>query len=171
MTFDFERALPIAAALFLVRLLTTEALGRRARFGVHGLRFPLTAGMRLTIRAGCPLMLFASYKILQQAASRQDLILAMIVALLATSGLLFEPGEIATNETDIVQRSLLGLRTRKVPWTGAGVLYGPGARELIISGADGVSITHTQYHAGREDLISELLKHDIYVPGVSNRFF
>jgi hypothetical protein len=66
---------------------------------------------------------------------------------------------------------MFGLRTQRVHWSGAGVLYGPGAREVVVSGPDGVSITHTQYHVGREEFISELLKRDIYVPGLSKPCF
>lgn len=109
------------------------------------------------------MLLYAAYKTLQQATKTSDLVLAPFVAACAVGCLLGEPGPIAATSTCIVQRTLLGLRKKRISWTGPAVRYAPSLREELVIGNDGTSISHTQYHVGQAEFIQEVKRHGEYV--------
>ena len=123
------------------------------------MRFPLTRGFRLVVRLGCPLLLFVSFKMIQPPRNRLDGLAAILIALLGIYGLLSEPGEILVTGEGLSQASLFGLRMKKIIWQDAGVLYGPGASEVLVGGSTGTTIKHTQYHVDRDAFLFLSLIH------------
>jgi hypothetical protein len=166
----FENSLAIAAALFLARFVAVEASYQAAKRTEAGFRYPVGIGMRIAFRVGGPLLMFAGYKIAGQASTRIDWFLAAAVALMGLGCILGEPGEIATSQTGLIQRTYLGLKRRRVAWAGAAARYVPEQRQVFVIGEDGTAITHSQYHVGQQQLIRQLEKHGVFVQGLKNPF-
>ncbi len=68
----------------------------------------------------------------------------------------------ATRE-GLVQKSILGLRRRKIPWEGAVASHARGWTEVLVIGRDGTSITHSEYHVGQAEFLHQLEEHDVYI--------
>jgi hypothetical protein len=160
---SMQSSLVIAIAILLVRFLALEATFQRAKSGSE-LRFPPAAGIRIIARLGGPFLLFVSYEMIQPPLKSLDWLAALVTGGLAVYALVAEPGEILVSSDGLRQRSLFGLRTRTLHWRDAGVLYGPSATEVVVSGSDGTIITHTQYHVDRNAFLFQMQKHDIYHP-------
>jgi hypothetical protein len=163
---DLFVALPIAAAIFLVRFIAAEAVYQRAQQRGAGLRFPAGLGLRLIFRLGGPFMLYAAYQVFSGATTNFDRGLPISIAVMGLGCLLAEPGPISTKATGLVQTSLLGLRRKRIDWGGAAARYVPGLREVLVIGTDGTTITHSQYHVGQMQFITQLKRHGIYLQGV-----
>jgi hypothetical protein len=125
----------IAFSLFLVQFIADEATYQRAKRTTSGVRFPPGIGMRLTLRAGGPLILFATYKVAVEAATTFDWIIVAIGVLLGVGCVLGEPGEIRTTPEGVLQRRWLGLSSLLIPWEGAAASYSPGLREVLVVGS------------------------------------
>jgi hypothetical protein len=162
-------ALPVAAAIFLVRFVAAEANYQRAKRTTQGLCFPAGLGLRVMFRLGGPAMLYAAYKTLSAAATDLDRGLSIIGAAIALGCLLGEPGPITVTATGVVQMTLLGLRRKRIAWSGAAARYVGGLREVMVIGSDGTTITHSQYHVGQMQFIIALKQHGLYVQGVDPR--
>jgi len=162
-------ALPVAAAIFLVRFAAAEAVYQRAQRTKRGLRFPAGLGLRLLFRLGGPLALYAAYKILSTAIASFDRGVAALVAAMGIGCLLGEPGPITVTATGIMQTTLFGLRRKQIEWDGAAASYVPGLRRVIVVGGDGTAITHSQYHVGQAEFIGQLKERGIYVQGSDPR--
>ena len=156
-------ALIIGLALFLVRFIASEAeLQRAKRTGVM-VRFPVGMGLRLLLRLGSPLVILAAYKVAADATAAIDFFSAAACAGLGIAGLFGEPGEIIATPQGLIQKSLRGLRKRKIAWEGAAASNPHGAREILVVGDDGTTITHSQYHVGHAELLAELKRHGVFV--------
>jgi hypothetical protein len=120
---DLFEALPIAAAIFLVRfIIAAEAVYQRPQRTAQGFRFPTGFGMRVVCRLGGPLMLYTAYRILSEATTNFDRGLSIVLATIALGGLLGEPGPISATTGGVVQTARLGLRRKSIPWGGAAAL-------------------------------------------------
>jgi hypothetical protein len=100
---------------------------------------------------------------LQQAANRFDHVTAVLVAAMGVGCLLSEPGEIIATPGGLIQRSLLGLKSRMVPWDGAAASRLRGLRQILVIGDDGTAITHSQYHVGQSEFLHELEQHQVHL--------
>jgi len=163
------QALPIACALLLVRVLAAEAVHQRAVRTKAGLRFPIGLGLRVTFRLGGPFLLFVAYKMSQEAKSSIDYAAALAVAVLGCGCVFGEPGPITVSQHGVVQASMLGMLRRRIAWQGATASAPTGSREVLVIGSDGSTITHSQYHVGQDEFISELERHDLYIQGRGRR--
>ncbi len=157
--------LPLASAMFLVRFVAAEASHQRGQRTPRGVRFPAGLGLRFAFRLGGPFLLFVAYKMLAQAQSSFDCGVSIVVAMIGLGCLLGEPGPITTTSAGIVQTTLLGLRRRRIAWSGAEARYVPALREVLVIGGDGTSITHSQHHAGQAEFVHELKRHGVHVQG------
>jgi hypothetical protein len=166
---DLLDVLPVAAAIFVVRFVGAEAVYQRAKRTAQGLRFPAGLGLRLTFRLGGPLMLYAAYKVASTATTKLDWGLSIIGAIFALACLLGELGPITATATGVAQTTLLGLRRKRIPWSGSAAQYVPGLREVMVIGSDGTTITHSRYHVGQAQFIGKLKQHGLYVQGVDPR--
>ena len=77
--------------------------------------------------------------------------------------LLGEPGEIVASPNGLIQKSLLGLNKRAIPWSGAAASNPRGLRQVLVVGDDGTSITHSQYHVGQAEFLRELEDHRVHL--------
>lgn len=157
------RSLIIAFALFLVRFIAAEAAFQRAKRTAAGLRFPVGVGLRILFRLGGPFLIFVGYKMTQQASNQFDWVMALLVAGMGLGCILGEPGEIEVTPRALIQRSLLGLKKRMIQWEGAAASYPAVLRQVLVVGADGTNITHSQYHVGQSEFLYELQRHKVYV--------
>lgn len=157
------RALVIAFAIFLVRFIAAEAVFQRAKRTANGLRFPVGIGLRILFRLGGPFLIFVGYKMTQEASNNFDWIMALLVAVMGLGCLIGEPGEIEVTANAVVQKSLLGLKKRTIRWEGAAASYPAALRQVLVVGADGTNITHTQYHVGQSEFLYQLQQHKVYV--------
>ena len=160
-----SRVLPVACALLLVRFIAAEAVRQRALPTKDGLRFPPSIGVRVTLRVGGPLALYTAYKMCQLASSTFDCIAALAVALLGCGCVFGEPGQITVSQRGIVQSSVLGLVRKEIEWHNAAASASPGLGEVRVVGDDSLTITHSKYHAGQGEFISQLLQHGVSVQG------
>lgn len=158
-------ALLFAVVLLLVRFIAVEASYQRAKRSPAGARYPVGVGLRILFRAGGPFLILVGFKMAEQASTTFDWVAAAAVALLGLCSILGEPGEIVTGPAGVVQKSLLGLRARRISWEGAAARHVPTLREVLIIGQDGTAITHSQYHVGQGQLIEELERHGVSVQG------
>ena len=155
-------ALTIGFALFLVRFVALEAVFQNAAYA-SSVRFPVGIGLRILFRVGGPFLIFVGCKMLQQSHNRFDQVTAILVAAMGIGCLLGEPGEIVATPGALIQRSLLGLKRRTIPWGRAAASHPRGLRRVLVVGADGATITHSQYHVGQREFLHELQQHQVYV--------
>ena len=153
----------LAFAVFLVRFVAVEASYQRAKRTASGVRYPVGIGLRIGLRAGGPFLIFVAYKTSQEAATVFDWVVVAAVAFLGFAAIFSEPGEIVTKPGGLSQKTWLGLRSRNIPWEGAAARHVPGLRELLIIGNDGTAITHSQYHVGQEQLLTEIERHGVFL--------
>jgi hypothetical protein len=156
-------ALIIGFALFLVRFIASEAVFQRAKRTALSVHFPVGIGLRILFRLGGPFLILVGYKMTQQAASHFDQATAVLVAAMGIGCLLGEPGEIVATPRGLVQKSLLGLWRRTIPWRAASASHPRGLREVLVIGSDGTIITHTQYHVGQGEFLHELEQHQVHL--------
>lgn len=157
------QSLVIAFALFLVRFIAEEAAFQRARRTAAGARFPVGIGLRILFRPGGPFLILVGYKMTQQASNNFDWVMAFLVALMGLGCILGEPGEIEATPNALIQRSLLGLKKRIIPWEGAAASYPVALRQVLVVGANGTNITHSQYHVGQSEFLYQLQRHKVYI--------
>ena len=160
-----SQALPIACALLLVRFIAAEVVRQRALPTKDGQRFPVGIGVRVTLRVGGPLLLYVAYKMSEQASSTFDYIAALAVTLLGCGCVFGEPGQIAVSRRGIVQSSMLGLVRKEIDWHNAAASAPLGLSEVLVVGGDGRTITHSKYHVGQGEFISQLRQHGVSVQG------
>jgi len=160
-----DTAIAIFVSLLMVRFIAMEAIYQRARRTGSGLRFPVGIGLRILLRVGGPIGIYTGYKMLGESATGFDTVVAIAVALLGSSCILVEPGEITTGPEGIKQKKCLGLQTRFVPWERAAARYVSGLREVLVIGRNGTFITHSQYHVGQEQFLHELTRHAVFLQG------
>jgi hypothetical protein len=158
-----NNALVTGFALLLVRFIAAEAAFQRAKRVGSSTHFPVGFGLRLLFRIGGPFLIFVGYKMTEQASGLFDWTTAILVAAMGLGCILAEPGEIISTPTGLVQKSLLGLRMRTIPWNGAAASHPRGLREVLVVGGTGTTITHSQYHVGQGEFLLKLEQHQVYV--------
>ena len=156
-------ALIIGFALFLVRFVALEAVFQRAKHTASSIRFPVGIGLRILFRLGGPFLILVGYKMMHQSVNRFDQVTAILVAAMGIGCILGEPGEIIATPGALIQRSLLGLKSRRIPWGGAAASHPRGLRQILVVGGDGTTITHSQYHVGKSEFLHELEQHQVHV--------
>jgi hypothetical protein len=159
----FVRALPIACAFLLIRFVTLEARYRTAKRVSNGTVFPVGIGLRIVFRCGGPFLIFVAYKMTHEAANAFDWAMALLVAGLGFASFLLEPGEIRIGNAGLTQRSILGLKTRVVSWSGSVASVPRGGRDVLVIGTDGTTITHSQYHVAQSQFVHELKTHGVFL--------
>ena len=87
---------------------------------------------------------------------------AILFLFFAASLVGMDIGEIRITPDGVVQRRFLGLQRKRIPWAGAGASYVPGHQVLVV-GADGTEIVHSQYHADPEEFVSQLRRRKVPV--------
>lgn len=158
-----ENALITGFALFLVRFIASEAVFQRAKRVGSSTHFPVGLGLRILFRVGGPFLIFVAYKMTEQASGLFDSTIAILVAVMGLGCLFAEPGEIISTPMGLVQKSLLGLRTRTIVWNGAAASHPRGLREVLVVGETGTTITHSQYHVGQNEFLLKLEQHHVYI--------
>ena len=153
----------IVFSLLVGRFIAAEASYQWAKRTRSGLRYPVGVGLRVLLRAGGPMMIFAGYKVSEHAVTAFSWLLVVFCVFLGVGSVLGEPGEISTTSEGIAQKTCLGYRTKKIPWKGLAAQHDSVLREVLVIGHDGTSITHSQHHVGVEQLLRELRKHGAFV--------
>jgi len=120
-------------------------------------------GLRILFRLGGPFLIFVGYKMTQQASDHFDWVVAVLVAVMGLGCILGEPGEIAVTPSALVQKSLLGMKKKMIRWEGAAASYPAALRQVLVVGADGTNITHSQHHVGQSEFLYQLLQHNVHV--------
>lgn len=156
-------ALILGFAIFLVRFVAAEAAFQHAKRRALAVHFPVGLGLRVLFRLGGPLLMFVGFKMAQEAAIPFDWAMATLVALMGIGCVLAEPGEIVATPEGLVQKAVLGLRKRTIPWEGAAASAPRGLREVLVIGGDGTTITHSQYHVGQGEFLYELRQHQVHL--------
>jgi hypothetical protein len=164
----FETSFEIIASLLMVRFIAMEAIYQRAKRAKSGLRFPVGIGLRIMLRVGGPFLVFVAYKTMEEGVPRVGVIIPIAIALLGAACVLGEPGEIATGPEGIKQKKFLGLQTRLIPWERAAARYVPGLQEVLVIGKNGIAVTHSQYHVGKQQFILELQRHKVFLQGMGS---
>jgi hypothetical protein len=163
-----ETSIEMIASLFMVRFIAMEAVYQRAKRSGSGLRFPVGIGLRILLRVGGPIGMYAGCKMFGESATGFDTIVSVAVALLGSCCILIEPGEIATGPEGIKQKKFLGLQTRLIPWERAAARYVPGLQEVLVIGKNGIAVTHSQYHVGKQQFLLELQRHRVFLQGMGS---
>jgi hypothetical protein len=156
-------ALIVGFSLFLIRFIAFEAVFQHSKRTGSLSYFPVGIGLRVTFRLGGPFLILVAYKMAQQSLSRFDQITAILVAAMGIGCLLGEPGEIVASPAGLIQKSLLGLNKRTIPWSGATASHPRALRQVLVVGGDGTTITHSQYHVGQAEFLRELKEHRIHL--------
>lgn len=158
-----KTAIPILVALLLVRFVANEARFQRARQKGDILRFPPGIGLRITLGAGGPFLLYVTYQVALLAQQTGEWWLPILSGLIALGAVVFMPSEIQVTQQGVEERGLLGLRKKRVPWEGAAASHVPGLRQVLVIGKDGTTITHSQYHVGQDEFVTQLHRHNVAV--------
>jgi hypothetical protein len=158
-----ERALPILAAILLVRLVASEAQYQRARRSGNTIRFPAGLGLRVVLGLGSPFMLYVAYRLALDARNTGEWWLPVMAVVFGIATGLCVPAEIIIDEQGISQSLFLGLRKRIVRWDGASARHVPGLREVLVIGSDGTVIKHSQHHVGQAEFLFQLQKHKVFL--------
>jgi hypothetical protein len=159
------RALPILVALLLVRFVATEAVYQRAKWKGASLSFPAGLGLRIIVGLGIPFFLYATYETAMLARQNGEWWLPGLFAVFALGLVSYMPPEIRVNKMGIAAITLFGLRKRSLGWEGASAGYSAGRHEVLVIGADGTCITHSQYHVGQAQFLGELERHHVPIQG------
>lgn len=156
-------AIPIMVALLLVRFVANEARFQRARRKGDVLRFPPGLGLRLTLGAGGPFLLYVTYQVTVLARDTGEWWLPVMSGLIALGAVVFMPSEIHVTQQGVEERGLLGFRKKRVAWEGAAASHVPGLHQVLVIGKDGTTITHSQYHVGQDEFVTQLHRHNVSV--------
>jgi hypothetical protein len=158
-----ENSFSILVAILLVRFVALEATYQRAiRLGLAW-RFPVGMTLRIILGVGLPLCLYVCYETYLLANQTGEWWLLPICLSFATLFVFCDPGDIRTSARGIELVRWLGLKRTSIPWEGAAARYTPLLREVLVVGADGATITHSQYHVGQDQFLFELRRHGVYV--------
>lgn len=163
----FETSFEIIASLFMVRFIAMEAIYQRAKRTKSGYRFSVGIGLRIMLRVGGPFTVFLAYKLMEGGVTKARVVMSIVIVLLGIIFLLGEPGEIITGPEGIKLKRYLGLQTKFLPWERAAARYIPGLQEVLVVGKNGISITHTQYHIGKQQFLNELQHHHVALRGTN----
>lgn len=158
--------IPIAAAIFLTKMLfeETQYQSAKRKHGTWG--FPAGSGFRLLRLVGIPVVAYARYKLFGDPSVSKllpiTLLLFCILALVAV------PREIVVDQQGVHERGLVCGARKSVVWDGASAGHSPGLREVIVVGSDGTSITHGPLHVGQHEFVSQLRHRGIFVQHAAN---
>lgn len=158
-----ESSLPLLAAILLVRFVGLEASYQRARQLGSEWRFPVGATFRFILGVGPPLSLYGCYEAYLLADETSEWWFLPICLGLTALFIFGDPGEIRASAKGIELVRWLGLKRTRIQWEGAAAGHIPGLREVLVVGADGSTITHSQYHVGQDQFLFELKRHGVYV--------
>jgi|WetSurMetagenome_2_1015567.scaffolds.fasta_scaffold116848_2 hypothetical protein len=161
----YDSAFTVFISLLMVHFVGMEAVYQRAKWTGSGLRYPVGIALRATLRVGGPLIIYASYKILQEGTTRLGMVITVLIGCLGIACILGEPGEITTSLDGIKCRKYFGLQKKFIPWGSVVASYLPAIREVLVIGKNGVHFAHTQYHVGQDEFVRELRRHGVFFHG------
>jgi hypothetical protein len=167
-----DTLITIVASILMVRFVAMEASYQRAKWIGSGLRFPVGIMLRILLRCGGAIGIYAGYRVFKESATGGSSIAAILGVLLGIACILGEPGEISTSPGGIKQKRFLGLKIKMIPWERAvaSCMSSPERiHEILVIGGNGTTITHTQYHVAQKEFLRELQRYNVFIQGYSGR--
>lgn len=156
-----EQALPLLAAVLLVRFVALEATYQKARRVGAELRFPAGRILRVLLGVGLPLCFYGAYEATILARQTGEWWLPVICLAFVALAIAGDPGEIRVRPDGIISLRVFGLLRKHMGWSGVSARYTPELREVLVIGNDAATITHSRYHVGQSEFLFELKRYGV----------
>lgn len=158
---DYLLAISILA--FLIRVSVSGSGRGRAQCSGGRLYFPPGRGIRIHLGLNGMGALYIAYRLLVDPETSGEWHLPALSLGFAVWMVFIRPAELSTDESGIRSSYLFGLKRKRIRWRGASARFSPSLGEILVVGADGTTITHTEHHVGRTEFLYQLEKHGVWV--------
>jgi hypothetical protein len=151
--------LTILFVIFGTRWLLAGSAFQRGIRVAETTHFPGGLGIRLLCGIMAPVFLYGAGVVALSPTRKQDWWVFLVLLCLAGTCLWLWPEEIVISPTDVSQKRLFGLGTKRITWDDVDYIADDPIRGITVAAKDGLKIVHTKLHVGHEEFLAILKRH------------